>query len=108
MWDIHLRSYIYAGKLLRKDLEIAVELGVESDTEEEEVNISSLDVMPLRYAGVKSRNILEQRAETFWKIRKPRLMSYLGHCTTGKYAVRNRLPLSYFQLYPIPYPAGQK
>lgn len=85
VWAVQVRSYIYAGKLLRKDGMIRLELGSESETEEE-VDIRSLIAMPLRFASRESCDVLVQRAKTFWQIRNRRLMSYLGHHATGKYA----------------------
>lgn len=93
-WDVELRSYAYAGKFLRKDLMISLELGTGSETDENEVDIRSLIAMPLRYASSESRERLIQRAKTFWKLRNARLMSYLGHCETRKYAVRIALSLT--------------
>ena len=95
-WDITLRAYSYAGKFLRKDMSISLELASDSETEEEEVEIRNLAAVPLKYANSENRDILEQRAKTFWKFRNQRLMSYLGHYTTGKYAVRIVLSLVHF------------
>lgn len=86
VWAVQVRSYMYAGKLLRKDGMIRLELGSECETEEE-VDIRSLIAMPLRFASRESCDVLVQRAKTFWQIRSRRLMSYLGHHATGKYAV---------------------
>lgn len=84
-WAVQVRSYIYAGNFLRKDGMIRLELGSESETEEE-VDIRSLIAMPLRFASRENCDVLVKRAKTFWKIRNRRLMSYLGHHATRKYA----------------------
>jgi hypothetical protein len=97
-WAVQVRSYIYAGNFLRKDGMIGLELGSESETEEE-VEIRSLIAMPLRFASREDCDVLVQRAKTFWKIRNRRLMSYLGHHATRKYAVRIALPYILYSPY---------
>ncbi|KUI62436.1 hypothetical protein VP1G_09551 [Cytospora mali] len=66
---IQVRSCIYAGTYSTRKAELSIELGSDPETEEEEVDIKSLIVMPLRYASSENRDILLQRGKTFWKFR---------------------------------------
>jgi hypothetical protein len=85
-WEIKSRSYMYAGNFLWKSMTLTLTL--ETDTEDGEVDITSLEYVPLAHASEEVRQRLEQRGKTFWKCRNKRLVSYEGFSKAGKAAVR--------------------
>ncbi|KAM7203291.1 putative AAA domain containing protein [Rhypophila sp. PSN 637] len=78
-WTIRVRSYIYAGDFYRK--EDTVTFGLSADAEEEEVEITSLRLVPLNFAPEEVSRMLETRGKTFWSCRNKRLVSYDGNKT---------------------------
>ncbi|RYP68985.1 hypothetical protein DL770_008335 [Monosporascus sp. CRB-9-2] len=88
-WGIHSRSYTYAGDFLRADKEITVSF--ETETEDGEVDIASLDVVPLEYASNEVQARLMCRGKTFWKCRNKQLVSYERNSTKGEQAIHDRL-----------------
>ncbi|RYP48467.1 hypothetical protein DL768_005669 [Monosporascus sp. mg162] len=83
-WCVHSRSYIYAGDFLRTDE--ALTLNFETETEDGEVDIASLGVVPLEYASHEVQARLMCRGKTFWKCRNKQLVSYEGNSTNGEQA----------------------
>ncbi|KAI1412297.1 hypothetical protein F5Y13DRAFT_163269 [Hypoxylon sp. FL1857] len=83
-WDIKSRSLAYAG-----DFHWVVDearISFDAETEDEEVDIRSLNVVPLRYASDDVRRRLKLRGKTFWKCRDKQLVSYEGHSLNRKHA----------------------
>lgn len=75
-WTIRARSYIYVGTFGRKEDDLT--LHFETDTEDGEVDIGSLNIMPLEHATDHVKERLESRGKTFWKCRGKQLISYAG------------------------------
>ncbi|KAI1773311.1 hypothetical protein F4818DRAFT_123908 [Hypoxylon cercidicola] len=84
-WSIKSRSIAYEGDFYCSFEQLTVKLN--SDAEDDEVEIASLDVLPLEYASSAVRKMLRRRGETFWKCRKKYFVSYEGTCTDGKQEV---------------------
>jgi AAA+ superfamily predicted ATPase len=70
---VRARRYRYDGELYRRDE--VLNLKFETETEDGEVDIVDLDVVPLRYAGEQMKERLERRGQTFWKCQTKRLVS---------------------------------
>ncbi|RYP70581.1 hypothetical protein DL771_005400 [Monosporascus sp. 5C6A] len=83
-WGVHSRSYTYAGDFLRADAEIT--LNLETETEDGEVDVASLGVVPLEYASNEVQARLMCRGKIFWKCRNKQLVSYEGNSTNGEQA----------------------
>ncbi|KAK2730733.1 AAA family ATPase [Colletotrichum kahawae] len=75
-WYISSRSISYRGKFVRVEKKLKIEF--ETETEDGEVDISSLPVMPLEYTSQAEHKRLIRRGQTFWKCRGKRLISYQG------------------------------
>ncbi|KAM7211276.1 hypothetical protein V8F06_013333 [Rhypophila decipiens] len=78
-WEIDVRSYIYAGDF-HKNVQ-TVSFGISPDDDAGEVEITSLGVVPLRFAPEEVSRMLETRGKTFWNCRNQRLASYDGDKT---------------------------
>ncbi|RYP19936.1 hypothetical protein DL765_003084 [Monosporascus sp. GIB2] len=83
-WGIRSCSYTYAGDFFRDDKEITLDF--ETETEDGEVDIASLEVVPLEYASIEVQERLICRGKTIWKCRNKQLVSYEGNSTNGKQA----------------------
>jgi hypothetical protein len=81
-FSMRARRYGYDGELYRKDEDL--HLKFEAQTEDSEVDILDLDLVPLRYAGEQMKDRLERRGKTFWKCRTRRLVSYDGGSRSNK------------------------
>lgn len=84
-WEVYSRSLTYAGDFYW--LAETIKISFEAETEDEEVDIACLGVIPIQYASEELRDRLKLRGETFWKCRDTRLVSYEGSSTLGKHAV---------------------
>ncbi|KAL3423070.1 hypothetical protein PVAG01_04817 [Phlyctema vagabunda] len=82
-WSIKSYSYVYKGEFVQ--LNEILQVTFETEGEDEEIDISSLEIMPLKYATLGVREILEQRGKTFWKCRHQQLISYGGDATSRKH-----------------------
>lgn len=73
---VQCQSLEYSGEfyLVKRDLGIAIETELPDD----EVDIATLPIMPLGYATPSIREKLTKRAETWWKLRGKKLVSYEG------------------------------
>jgi len=85
-WNVRSYSYTYAGDFSQNDT--TLQLTFETETEDEEIDIKSMGVVPLNYVSRGARERLERRGKAFWKCRHKQLVSYEGSSATGKYAVR--------------------
>lgn len=85
VWSVSSHSYTYAGHFVRTEKTIA--LSFETETKDEEVEISSLNLVPLQYASKEVQERLARRGKMFWKCRNRQLVSYEGDSAKGKQAV---------------------
>jgi hypothetical protein len=96
-WDVLSYSYTYAGDFFQDDM--TLRLTFETETEDGEIDIASMGVVPLKYASREVCERLERRGKAFWKYRHKQLVSYEGSSPKRKYAVRtifHFFPLSCF------------
>jgi len=84
---VRVRSYQYNGGFFRSN--DTVDLNFGADVKDGEVDIRSIDVVPLQYADLEVKELLARRGKTFWKCRNKRLVSYEGspNSTDQKHAV---------------------
>ena len=84
---VRVRSYQYNGGFFRSN--DTVDLNFRADVKDGEVDIRSIDVVPLQYADLEVKELLARRGKTFWKCRNKRLVSYEGspNSTDQKHAV---------------------
>lgn len=84
-WSIKSRSLAYEGDFYYHDQELTVKLKTEA--EDDEVEIASLDVLPLEYASSEVRKRLKRRGKAFWRCRNKYFVSYEETSTDGKQEV---------------------
>ncbi|KAL6832788.1 hypothetical protein V8C40DRAFT_235978 [Trichoderma camerunense] len=84
IWEVETRSHAYTGRFWRFSSTLEIQLPVPPEDYNTEIEITSLNVIPLLYAGDKVRQTLERRGETFWKCRHKRLISYQGNTNSGQ------------------------
>lgn len=84
-WVIEAARLKYEGELRWSDVDL--ELEVEADSEDQEVDIASLRVVPLTHSSREVRKLLELRGRTFWMCRDRKLVSYEENATNNKYTV---------------------
>ncbi|KAK4165534.1 hypothetical protein QBC43DRAFT_234781 [Cladorrhinum sp. PSN259] len=77
-WEMTVRSYIYAGEFFTEEKEVTLDY----DKDKGEVEIRSLNFVPLKYCSPVTRKRLEARGETFWWCREKQLVSYEGDTKT--------------------------
>ncbi|KAK7460276.1 hypothetical protein Landi51_00524 [Colletotrichum acutatum] len=75
-WTIASRTISYRGEFVRVVKELKIEF--ETETENGEIDISSLPVMPLEYTSRALQERLMRRGRTFWKCREKRLVFCQG------------------------------
>ncbi|KAE9571386.1 hypothetical protein CGMCC3_g12570 [Colletotrichum fructicola] len=98
-WNISSRSILYRGNFVRVEEKLKIEF--ETETENGEIDISTLPVVPLEYTSEAVQNRLVRRGHTFWKFREKRLISYQGK---GKTHTGERFMIdydTYTSLHPI-------
>ncbi|KAI3547735.1 hypothetical protein CABS03_10065 [Colletotrichum abscissum] len=100
-WTIPSRSISYRGDFVRVVHDLKIEF--ETDTENGEIDISSLPVMPLEYTSQALQERLMRRGQTFWKCREKRLISYRG---TGQNCGGQRFMID-FETYKSLHPYNQ-
>ncbi|KAM6540249.1 hypothetical protein FALCPG4_001974 [Fusarium falciforme] len=76
LWLAQCLSLNYSGEfyLVREKVKIAIE----TEDPDDEVDIRTLSVMPLKYAPDDVQGKLKQRAKMWWKLRGKQLVSYEG------------------------------
>lgn len=90
-WLIQCRSLEYSEEFYLVKKEVTVVL--ETELPDDEVDIETLCVMPVKHAAHSIQEKLTQRAKTWWKLRGKQLVSYDGSGTSGTQAVsRNNDP----------------
>jgi hypothetical protein len=75
-WQLSCWTIMYDGQFYRRSDTLTLKLIAERH--DEEVDISELTVIPLRFAGNELRERLMQRGRTFWSCRIKRPVSYRG------------------------------
>jgi hypothetical protein len=85
-WDVEAWTYTYTGSFKQKYA--ILELTIESETNDEVVDLASLKAVPLRFVDQKLREKLAQRGRTFWRCRHKRLVSHKDGAESGKLSVR--------------------
>ncbi|KAF5484707.1 putative AAA domain-containing protein [Colletotrichum siamense] len=75
-WNISSRSISYRGNFVRVEEQLKIEF--ETETENGEIGISRLPVIPLEFTSEAVQEQLILRGQTFWKCRQKRLISYQG------------------------------
>ncbi|KAJ4198934.1 hypothetical protein NW767_008521 [Fusarium falciforme] len=88
-WLIQCRSLEYSEEFYLVKKEVTVVL--ETELPDDEVDIATLCVMPVKYAAHSVQERLTQRAKKWWKLRGKQLVSYDGSGTTGTQAVRGNI-----------------
>lgn len=86
-WSIDSYAFMYAGKFRREDENIDIVL--ETECEDVEVDITSLNVVPLKYVSDDIRETLLRRGKRFWKCRHKQFVSYEGNSTNKRRVVCN-------------------
>lgn len=86
-WEVKGASLGYEGELHWKDS--ILKLALEGEFEDDEVDINSLDFVPLEYSNHEMQKLLERRGETFWRCRNRQLISYEASSTDSRLAVSN-------------------
>ncbi|KAH0432665.1 AAA family ATPase [Colletotrichum camelliae] len=89
-WNISSRSISYRGNFVRAEQKLMIEF--EEGTENEEIDISSLPVMPLECTSQAVQERLIRRGQTFWKCRGKRVISYQG---SGQIHIGERFMIDY-------------
>ncbi|KAK3367636.1 hypothetical protein B0H63DRAFT_489537 [Podospora didyma] len=74
LWTVQAWSYRYDGKFCQNRSTLEIKLEYEED--QPNVDITTLDVMPLRFAPSDFRVKLERRGRTWWGCRRTKLISY--------------------------------
>ncbi|KAF4783930.1 hypothetical protein HER10_EVM0001924 [Colletotrichum scovillei] len=100
-WTVSSRTISYRGEFVRVVNELKI--GLETETENGEIDISSLPVIPLEYASHALRERLMRRGQTFWKCREKRLVSCQG---TGQIHSGERFMID-FETYTSFHPQNQ-
>ncbi|KAK3986121.1 putative AAA domain-containing protein [Cladorrhinum sp. PSN332] len=80
-WKIKVRSYIYAGDFFTTEEELDLDY---DDKDGGEIEIESLNLVPVRYCSPETQKRLELRGKTFWWCREKQLVSYEGDSKTMK------------------------
>ncbi|KAI0165436.1 hypothetical protein GGR52DRAFT_558701 [Hypoxylon sp. FL1284] len=80
-WAIRARSLSYAGDFYHSHDKLLVKLKCEG---EDEVEIASLEILPLEYVSSELRQRLKRRGRTFWKCRNMNFVAYEGASADGK------------------------
>lgn len=84
-WRVNAWSWEFAGSFEKKTGPVDIELPTYE--QDELVQINSLDVRPVRFAGDEVKNRLEKRGKTFWSCRRKQLVSYQVEAEEGLSAV---------------------
>ncbi len=87
-WQVRAWSYGYDGQFYRNDSEINIVL--KFDTEHyntSEINITTLEVFPMRFASDDLHSLLSLRGDVIWKCRYKNLVSYEEDRDDGLYGV---------------------
>ncbi|KXH29519.1 hypothetical protein CSIM01_06252 [Colletotrichum simmondsii] len=100
-WTISSRTISYRGNFVREEHKLKIEF--ETETENQEIDISSLPVMPLEYTSQVLQEKLMRRGQTFWKCREKRLVSCQG---TGQIYSGERFMID-FETYTSLHPHNQ-
>lgn len=86
-WSIPVTCWHYDGVFERHKERLKVTMKV--STQEETVQISKLDIVPLHYAPKGVKETLQHRGETFWQIRYRKFVTYSQVGTTNLTSVRS-------------------
>lgn len=88
-WFVQCQSLEYFGEfyLVKEEVKISIETELPDD----EVDIATLSVMPLKYSPHNVQDKLTKRAKTWWKLRAKQLVSYEGVSSNEKQAVCENL-----------------
>ncbi|KAH8722460.1 hypothetical protein GQ44DRAFT_358600 [Phaeosphaeriaceae sp. PMI808] len=73
-WNVPVWSYKYDGSFYKA--KSSVEIQIEASEIEEELDISSLNVFPIKFASEEARSRLKNRGKVFWTCRERRFVSY--------------------------------
>jgi hypothetical protein len=74
-WEIPVWYWKFDGRFQKREVNLPLYMAIAY--EEESIEITSLDVYPLKYAPKKTKELLERRGRTFWSMRQRRYVSYL-------------------------------
>ncbi|KAK0752062.1 hypothetical protein B0T18DRAFT_403997 [Schizothecium vesticola] len=75
-WGVSAWSYQYDGRFHRVKSTLHIELRFEDDDNGSEVDIATLNVLPLRFAGDEFRAKLDRRGRLMWACRHRNLIAY--------------------------------
>jgi hypothetical protein len=84
-WRVNAWSWEFAGSFEKKTCPVDIELPTHE--QDELVQINSLAVRPVRFAGEEVKSRLERRGKTFWSCRRKQLVSYHVEAEEGLSAV---------------------
>jgi hypothetical protein len=84
-WRVNAWSWEFAGSFEKKKRLVDIELP--TCEQDQLVEINSLAVRPVRFAGDEVKNRLEKRGKTFWSCRRKQLVSYQVEAEEGLSAV---------------------
>ncbi|KAL9064515.1 MAG: hypothetical protein Q9157_007804 [Trypethelium eluteriae] len=73
-WKVQAWTWYFDGSLSRWDT--ALHINIEVHDEEEVLNLSELNVYPLKNASEELVSVLRKRGEMFWQCRKRKFISY--------------------------------
>lgn len=73
-WSIRAWSYGYDGRFYRRNTNL--EINLEFDEDEENIEMSGLQVLPLRFADSESYAKLDHRGRVMWACRHRKLIAY--------------------------------
>jgi hypothetical protein len=75
-WDVSAWSYQYDGRFHRVNSTLHIELRFEDDDNGSEVDIATLNVLPLRFASDEFKAKLDRRGRLMWACRHRNLIAY--------------------------------
>ncbi|KAJ3545948.1 hypothetical protein NM208_g2244 [Fusarium decemcellulare] len=99
-WRIPSWSFAYAGDFFPTKTRISLTFQIYS--EDDEIEIANLTVIPLAYASDEVKELLFQRGHKFWKLRTKQLISYRGDSKASS-QIRERFMVdfsTYKELHP--------
>ena len=93
IWQVKVWSYGYDGGFYRNYSEVTIRLKL--DEKNPEIDITTLEVFPLRFASAELQSLVDRQGRVVWKCRYKSLVSYEENREDQLYGVR-QIPVSFF------------
>ncbi|CAN9080616.1 unnamed protein product [Alternaria alternata] len=88
VWRVPVWYWSFDGNFGRHETSTDIIMSLAS--EEDSVEIRSLNSYPLQYARAETRSLLEKRGKTFWSLRNRRFVSYMRSEEDELYKIEDR------------------